>query len=158
MEHQHTLCSPPTARLRREKCTKNDGDFRGPRGHQKITPPKKCYCWWFRNRANQLSPGEYRMFHWVLYIPGGCLGILNHQPYVIQNGGGWKMMVLFKWVKIAGSIMLVFWGVYIVVRVLYSHWVESTWEYVFLVISKWRRSPEERFKVHPQTCQWSQWT
>ena len=61
------------------------------------------------------------MFHWVLYIPGGCLGFRNHQPYVIQNGGGWKMMFLFKWVKIAGSIMLVFWGVYIIVRVLYSH-------------------------------------
>ena len=57
--------------------------------------------------VQKLSPGEYRMFHWVLYIPGGCLGFRNHQPYVIPNGGGWKMMVLFKWVKIAGSIMLV---------------------------------------------------
>ena len=39
------------------------------------------YCWWFRNPANQLSLVVYPIIHKVFYIPGGCLGLLNHQQY-----------------------------------------------------------------------------
>ena len=39
------------------------------------------YCWWFRNPANQLRLVVYPIIYKVLYIPGGCLGFLNHQQY-----------------------------------------------------------------------------
>ena len=42
-------------------------------------PPR--YCWWFRNPANQLI---WQISHYLqgwTYIPGGCLGFLNHQQY-----------------------------------------------------------------------------
>ena len=39
------------------------------------------YCWWFRNPANQLRLVVYPSIWRVLYIPGGCLGFLNHQQY-----------------------------------------------------------------------------
>ena len=37
------------------------------------------FCWWFRNPANQLRLVVYPTIYKVLYIPGGCLGFLNHQ-------------------------------------------------------------------------------
>ncbi len=39
------------------------------------------YGWWFRNPANQLRLVVYPILYSVsyIYIPGGCLGFLNHQ-------------------------------------------------------------------------------
>ena len=43
----------------------------------------KRYLWWFRNLANQLRLVNYqKLFCKVLFIPGGCLGFLNHQQSV----------------------------------------------------------------------------
>ena len=46
---------------------------------------KTKHCWWFRNPVN--SPVEVGSVSHYLQgfrtIPGGCLGFLNHQPYVI---------------------------------------------------------------------------
>ena len=49
------------------------------RGHVYLKR-KGWYCWWFRKSCVhqlrlEVSPIIYR----VLYIPGGCLGFLNHQ-------------------------------------------------------------------------------
>ena len=43
---------------------------------------KRC-LWWFRNPVNQLRWVNYqKLFCKVLFIPGGCLGFLNHQQSV----------------------------------------------------------------------------
>ena len=39
------------------------------------------YGWWFRNPAFTSWYGKYPIIYRALYIPGGCLGFLNHQPY-----------------------------------------------------------------------------
>ena len=41
-----------------------------------------CYLWWFWNPANQLMLVRYPIVYRVFYIPGGCLGFLNHQLYL----------------------------------------------------------------------------
>ena len=47
-------------------------------------PRKKCQCPATvdgRNPASQFRLIVYPSIYWVLYIPGGCLGFLNHQQY-----------------------------------------------------------------------------
>ena len=51
--------------------------------------------WWFRNPANSpVNMENIQLFTGFLYIPGGCLGFLNHQQYVqptkCQQIAGWK--------------------------------------------------------------------
>ena len=39
-------------------------------------------CWWKKSGDHQLRLVVYPIIYRVLYIPGGCLGFLNHQQYV----------------------------------------------------------------------------
>ena len=42
------------------------------------------YCWWKKSSTSWYS--KYPIISRVLYVPGGCLGFLNHQPYLVVWG------------------------------------------------------------------------
>ena len=57
--------------------------------HLLVIKPKSCfqpYCWWKRSRTSWY--GKYPiiyiqvLYKGYIYIPGGCLGVLNHHQYL----------------------------------------------------------------------------
>ena len=69
------------------------------------------YCWWFRNPArNQLRLVVYPMIYRVLYIPGGCLGFLNHQQYDSQLLPIWCIRLYPTCILPFGRAKIVSWG------------------------------------------------
>ena len=44
-------------------------------------PSQLIHCWWFRNPGFTRLVVEITLFAEFFYLPGGCLGFLNHQQY-----------------------------------------------------------------------------
>ena len=61
----------------------------GPaRGFKHMVIAGRCnkhvtYCWWLKSGVHQLRLVVDTVIYRVLYMPGGCLGVLNHQQYVV---------------------------------------------------------------------------
>ncbi len=90
--------------------------------NQKTSWLEGHYCWWFRNPANQLRLVVYPIIYRALYIPGGCLGFLNHQQYL------WFLSFLFSFTTGTGNNFS--WNLKILAE---NHPLGSLYVYIYII-------------------------